>query len=346
MVSLSILSVGSALDFLYDPGSTAAPITFDPAPKSQFLLNTHTLSEIHQILVDAADRGFTTAGPVLLAWSFILKALYGRVYANTAAQNDENELRRFDRPSSIDTDVTLAPDPYENLVRTIMQGLNDQNPIEYLIQTAINHCHALETLNGFGLRLGNTPEAFFSNRTGAMMRIVILDLMKSSSISGIDYQAEVMEPLLSSLFGGRNYWYLVDSKELNKAFDPITAFLEDQELLAAFLENAMSRYPYESLPFLRIIHVISACWSCLSDPKSAITILEAIQTFTYQLPDGFIDYETTQEEDNNNNVLLKRAVNLFEPRTRSIRPGRSSALTLVDRDFCGKAPNPRMSHVS
>lgn len=344
MVSLCILNVGSALDFLYDydPRTSGALISSDSSTKSGFLLNTNTLSAIHKILVDAADKRCVAAGPVLLAWSLILKTLHQRVDANTAAQIDERESSSFDCDSSIATDATLASDPYESMVKAIMDPTETpnentiKNPIEYLILTAIDDCRALESLNGFALRLGNTSEAFFSRRTGGMMRVLILDLMKCSRISGFEYQAEVMEPLLSSLSGGQNYWDLVNSKELNCAFDPVATFLEDPELLATFLEPARSRYPYESLPFLRIIHAISTCSSCLSKSKSALTILEAIQTFTYQLPDGFVDYETTQEEDNNNNVLLKTAVNLFAPRPRSMPSSRSSALTLVDKDFCGK----------
>ncbi|TVY27193.1 Nucleoporin [Lachnellula hyalina] len=339
MVSVCILSVGSALDFLYeyDPRTSEALILSDSSTKSQYLLNTDTLSAIHQILVDTSgnDKPLVTAGPVLLAWSFILKALHGRVDAYTAAQIDEHDSRRFDRQSSTDTDGTLASDPYESMVKNIMEPIGAENPIEHLVRMAIDYCRALESLNGFALRLGNTSEAFFSSRTGGMMRIVILDLMKCSRISGLEYRAEVMEPLLSSLSGGQNYWDFVNTKELNGAFDPVAIFLEDQEMLETFLDHAIARYPYESLPFLRIIHAISTSSSSLSKPKSALTILEAIHTFTYQLPDGFVDYETTQEEDNNNNVLLKRAVNLFAPRPRSMPAGHSSALTLVDKDFCG-----------
>jgi len=277
LVSLAILSVGSALDFLEDPQSSAAPITSDPSVKSQFLLNTHTLSQINEILVNAADAEYIAAGPVILAWSSILKALNIRVTANRSAHADELELERFHRRASNDTDVTLAQDPYDDMIQTIMQSLDDQNPIDFLALTAINRCKTLETLSGLASHLGNTPEAFFCTRTGAMMRIVILDLIKSlSTIGGLEYGAEIVEPLISSLFGGQSYWDLADAKQLGKAFDPIATFLGDDELVAAFLDQAMSRYPYESLPFLRILHAISACSSCLSEPnsKSAITILE------------------------------------------------------------------------
>lgn len=321
MVSLSLLSVSSALDFLYDPRSSGAPISDKAPTKSQFIFNTTTILEVNQILLNAADIGYVAAGPILLAWSFILKALSGHVEAHTAAQSD----------------------PYENTVATIMQSLDDRNPIEYFNQTAISHCHALDTLNEYALRLGNTPDALFPHRTGAMMRIIILDLLKCSSVSGMGYQAEVMEPLLSSLLGGQTYWDIVDSSQLNIAFDPIAIFLDDNELLDAFLRNSKSRYPYESLPFLRLIHALSTCSISLRDPPTAITILEAIETFTYQLPDGFVDYETTKELENNNSVKLKRPVNLFEPRLKSA--GRSSALMLVDKDFSSKT-NSQLLHES
>lgn len=244
MVSLSIFSVGSALDFVEDP--SGATITADPADtKSQFLLNTHTLAEINQILLNAADVGYSSAGPVLLAWSTILKALNIRVEGNKAAHAEEIELERFNRRPSNDTNVTLSSDPYEDVINMIMGSVDDQNPLDFMAQTAINHCQTLEILNGFTLRLGNTADALFSHRTGAMMRIVILDFIKSLRALGLDYGAEIVEPFLSSLLGGQNYWDIADSTPLNAVFDPIAAFLDDDVLIAAFLEQAMSRYPYE-----------------------------------------------------------------------------------------------------
>ncbi|TVY82887.1 Nucleoporin [Lachnellula suecica] len=166
-----------------------------------------------------------------------------------------------------------------------MQSLDDQNPIDFLAQAAINHCHTLETLSGFALRFGSTPDALFSSRTGAAMRIVILDLIKNLSSLGLQYGAEIVEPLLSALFGGQNYWDFADSKNEQGS-------------------------------------------------KTAISILDAMQFFTYQLPDDFVDYELTQEMDNNNNIVLTRPINLFESRAKSL-PSRagSLAMTLIDGDF-------------
>jgi nuclear pore complex protein Nup188 len=336
-VSLSLLSLGGTLGYLQDPNSTAT-VSLNGKPEAPFILNTKTLEALHDIMMHAADEGFVTAGPSMLAWVTILKVLNTRISSRTAQIEDHDNSGRFDPRISADSETAIPHDPYQDMMETIMDSLDEDDPIDFLARRAVNQSHVLETLNGLALRLGSTAEAFFADETGLIVRSVILDLIGSSN-DGLGYIPEVVEALLSTLLGGQSYWDFVDSKQQIKAFDPIASFIDNDDWINAFFQTAVSRYPFEPQPFLRMIHAVASCSSTYAghDPKSAMGWLDGIPFFTYQLPEDFIDYETTQEEDNNNNVRLKTPVHLFEPRSHGFYQranSRSQALTLVDKDFC------------
>ncbi|RDL41232.1 Uncharacterized protein BP5553_01211 [Venustampulla echinocandica] len=338
LVSLSVFGVGSTLDYLKDYNSGAV-VSSDVSADAPFILNTQTILEIHQIMMNAADGGFVTAGPPLLAWVTILKTMKQRVWDHKTLQLEDGEpLSRYERGTSDGTDATLTSDQYEGVMEDIMDSSDEEDPIDFMARSSVNQNHVLETLTGLAMRLGNTSDAFFSNTTAAMMRVIILDLIATSN-SGLGYIPEVVEALLSTLFGGQNYWDLVDLNPQSIISDPVAIFLGNEELVAAFLRNAMSRYPLESLPFLRMIRAVASCPSSYSEhgAKSALSFLDSIPFFTYRLPNDFADYETAQEEDNNNTVRLKVPVHLFDTRSKAIHqgaPSESLALTLADKDFC------------
>jgi nuclear pore complex protein Nup188 len=338
VISLSILGVGSCLEYLNDPGADVVVSSGDPSG-DPYILNTRTITEIHTILMDAAASASPTSGPAVLAWVSILQVMRSRISDNETARQRlmdgfDDEYNRFDRRSSSDTELTLAHDVYQVVIDDIMDS-TQEDPIEYLGLSAVNESHVFETLSGLSLRLGDTSTAYFSNVVGARMRIIILDLLRSSTTIG--YIPEIVEAAISTLTGGQNYWDLADSRQLSKEDDPLATFLEDEELVNAFLQAARLRYPYESLPFLKMVRAVAACSTCFGEDgsKTAVRFLETVPTFTYQLRDGFVSYETTQEEDNNNNIRLTAPVQLFERRSK--RRGfqdRSSALARPDTDFC------------
>lgn len=320
MISLAVLSVGSTLQYLNDPNQNEVIIA-NGDPSGPYILNTATLSEIHQIMMDAADMGFTTAGPPILAWVSILKVI----------SNED--------PDQGDGDVSATPNPYTDLTQIVKNSIEGDDALDYLARRSVNETRVLETLSGLSLRLGNTSDAFFSTEVGGIMRILILDLIGSSN-SGLGYIPEVIEALLSALLGGQNYWDGVDSKQSIAAFDPITTFITN-DVLITFFQTALSRYPCEPLPFLRLIHAVASCEPTYygENYKSAVEWLHEIPFFTYCLPENFIDYETALEEDNSNTVLLKAPVHLFQGRSKTYHQrvqSNSMALTLADPDFCIK----------
>jgi nuclear pore complex protein Nup188 len=330
MISLAMLPIG-ILGWVGDR-QNEDEVSPNAAADKPFILNTQTVAEIHTILLNAADASLTTAGPAILAWSIVLRTLNFRVL-NSKTPQLEAESSRFDRRSSTDTDITLVPDRYDDVMEQIKASL-DEDVIDFLARSAVNICRVFETLTALSSRFGTTSNAFFSIATGARMRMVILNLIKNSTAVG--YIPEIVEATVSTLTGGQNYWDILDSKPLLKQDNPIRMFLRDEDLLNALLKSAQWRYPFESLPFLRMIRAVASYSSHQGREMSptAISFLDALPMFTYQLPPDFVDYETMQEEDNNNNIRLLRPIQLFEQRSRGMgNQGRSMALMVIDPDF-------------
>ena len=244
MTSLSLLSLGNSLAYFQDSSSTAK-VSPNIDPGQPFILNTDTLEKLHEIMICAADEGFVTAGPPILAWVAILKALNVRI-SNRAAQIDDHD--RFDPRASADPESVIPPDPYQIMIETIMDTDSEDDPIDSLARRAVNGSRVLETLNALSLRLGSNSEALFADETGSIMRSVILDLVGSSN-DGLGYIPEVVEALLSTLLGGQNYWDFVDSKQQCTAFDPIASFIANDGWIDAFFKTAVSRYPFEPPAF-------------------------------------------------------------------------------------------------
>ncbi|SZF04562.1 unnamed protein product [Blumeria hordei] len=280
----------------------------DSPPEYPLTWSPKSISRLHSVILQAADLGLVIAGPTILAWSMLLKSIVARVENEKTARVIEDNYNQH-----LDHETTA----YENLVEEIQATVED-DVIDYLARRAVNVCHVFETVSTISLRLSNTPDAFFADSLGNQMRNSFLNLIRNCF--GVGYIPEIIEAIISILSGGRRYWDLVSVKATRQLNDPVVGFNNDNLLIEAFLKISQSRYPYESLPFLKIVRALASIPLCygLDDPDSVLRFLDTVPVFTYTLPAEFTDYETTQEEENNNSVKLTRAVHLFEPRNKNL----------------------------
>jgi nuclear pore complex protein Nup188 len=327
------LNLPYSLDHVADPAYTQ-DVSSETSLDEAFILNTRTFAEVQEIFLQAADTGFETAGPALLAWGLLLRELNIRVETKKAARQIDAES--FNPRSSSDTDIATVPDPYEQTLEEMKSAL-DEDPIDFLARRAVNTCRVFQTVTSLSLRLGNTSAGLLSNSVTTKMRMYLLDLVKNSTIVG--YIPEIIEATLATLTGAETYWDILDSKPVELDDDPVTMFLDDPALVNALLVSARFRYPWEALPFLQMIRALASCSSCYgSEPAtSALGFLESISMFTYTLPADFDGYETVQEEENANNIRLTQPVMLFEPRLKGFRnfgaQNRMLAVVRVDEEF-------------
>ena len=286
------------------------------------------------MLLDMSENLPVYASPMVLAWSVILQSIRLRVDDQRLAQEGYNEeFQSSDRGPADENQALLKADPYEGTISEINRVPID-DPIQHLALVAVDGSHVFETLSQLALQLGDVSGAHFSKTIGEKARIVMLDLIRGSSAVG--YIPEVLLATLSALTGGQSYWDLTDAQEVRKEDDPLSMFLDSEELVSHLLISARARYPFEPLPFLKLSRALAACTSCYSaeGSKSIIDFLDRIPSFTQILPDDFSAYETTHEEENNNSIRLTKPVQLFESRLRSLRGfGDQSALMKIDPEL-------------
>lgn len=313
-----------------------------------YVHNAQTMIDVTNILIQAADNRLHTASPAILAWSIILQTMTDRMLALETA-----EYAPDDRASSVDTNHTLGSDPYKEALEQI-NDIVEEDVIDYLARSAIDSCQVFDVLSSLASRLGNTTNAVFSNFVGAEMRGCILNLIRYSTRVG--YNAEIVGASVAALTSGQDYWDIHNSDHIFECVDPVAKFWKDETLKGVLLQNAVWRFPFESMPFLELLRALAYRSSTpkeepkgnnpktetvpeidaeIYNPKAITEILDVMPFFTYALPPNFVDYETTQEEENTNSIRLTKGIHLFVPRSYTLRSlsSQSSSLVTQNTDF-------------
>jgi len=334
-----MLGVSSCVERLTD----GSPIILENRPEVPYILNSEAIGEIHEIIVNTTtvEPPYNiAAGPSILAWALILNEIISRVDSRKEAQHHRDDGRDpHPQAGALDD---LPNDVYDAIVGAIKFGMDDV--VASLGRSAVDLCRVFETLATISQLLGDTPAACFMTELGTDMRLVILDLIRSSSVY-TGYITETLSATLSTLTGGQTYWDLVDAQNLEDENGTIGLFLRDDTLLQTFWKQALDRYPFESLPFLRLNRALAAlCYYNEDDTLvSIVEKVESLPTFTYTLPVNFRDYVLVRENDNSNDICLTEDLYLFEPRwrdqdTRLIRgrvhQDQALALSIRETDLC------------
>ena len=343
VISLSLIDCQRSLESFFDP-EIAQIDQVEPGPAS-YIFDLQTISDLHKILVDAASGLSPVASPAVLAWSIILKAMRETSMARKEARELRQSVRAeeaFEDDASFDEDTgsasrTGCPRPgrrfsvgsessaeagiYDEFLESIRDITSDEDPIQYLAYSAIDGSHVFDVLTSLAVFFGTVP---YADTLGSRIRLGILTLARCS-IEVMDYTPEIINTTLAALTGNHTFWDFAESRPAIAAEDPLVMFLGDEYFGQKLLDNAMARYPYEPMPFLKIIHAIATCQTLHDEGiPMALRPLERMPSFTFQLPQDFREYETIQEEDNANTIQLTRDVPLFQPR-KSMRLASSSS---------------------
>jgi nuclear pore complex protein Nup188 len=313
------------LSHILEPSDLALPgaESEDDAP---YISSTESISQIQTFMTDAAVNTVATAGPAVFAWGIILSTIreisLSRKEAREIRQS-QRAVEGFDaenesgsgRRASVGSEASLDAGIYEEVLENVMDTDLPDDPIQYLARSAVDNCNVFALLTNLSEHIGLTSRTSRLPVLGAKMRTTILDLVRNS-LAYVDYIPEAVSAALAALTGGQRYWDILDQPHLSPAEDPLAIFISDDLLTNKLLHTAMSRYPYERLPFLKMIRALAACSNLYEEDgvPVAAKILESMSSFTYTLPTDFRDYETMQEEDNTNSIRLTCAVSLFEPR--------------------------------
>lgn len=342
MVSLSMLDCHTMITRIQREDS-ASKETSEIA--GTFVGDVQTIATLHDILWNAGTSLSPIASPAVLAWSLILFQMDAWVkerrelQARAIEDSDENSRPNSSAGPGVEVGV------FFEAIDKIMSGQQKESPIEHLVHCSMEGAGVFNVLSELATVFGSRPASDLRSVLDARIRIIILDVI-GASIPLIDYHPVAVSATLAALNGNATTWDTNGSSTQSFREDPVAYFLQNDNLTNTFLVNAANRFPYESLPFLKLITAISSCEHWQEDGTPiAMRWLESLSTFTFALPSNFKEYQTIQEEENLNNIELTDDIVLFRPRANlGIMYGRnggfSTSAQQISDDFTIPAGTP------
>ena len=340
LVSLAILKLPIGLELLpqIPAASTAAPESNDDA---LYLLNSSAINEIHDIFIAAAEACPITASPAVLAWSIILQSL--REYALLA--KEKREIRQADRASdrigttessdnegaerssdrrrlSTGSDTSQQLSFLEELLERVMLNAPEDDPIAFLARRAVDSNKVFNIITALAVDYCTPFGSEHSGQSGLRMRRVLLDLMRAV-LGLIQYQPALLIASLAVLTGFERYWDTLERPIEFSTAEPASYFLEDHILMQNLFRTALSRFPYETLPFLKLCRSLAICNAKDDAGMPAIwSLIDDLDEITIQLPANFVAYKTIREDEEANYVELIDSLSFIGPDLVISRPSK------------------------
>lgn len=318
---------------------------------TSFIFDSSAVNEINTLLFGAARDYLLVASPTIFAWSMILQAVREVVnmprparksHQTTAEDFLEDSQEPFEGPSNASRQRSTSSDRDSSVLEKMLQSLpkisSDKDPIRQLAEIAGNDCEVFNVVLELATNFCKLASFESPGKVGAKMRIVLLELVRYS-LEWVQYLPEVILAAEGLLTGGDNFYSIIERARLPPDLNAAAEFLRDHELLVPRLLNvAYARFPFETIPFLKLVKALSAGRDCDDDGiLHATTVLELMGSITVMLPNNFKGYDTFREDQNDNQVLLTSDLRLFsERRTNTIFSGTGSrnqlALTVSSND--------------
>ena len=325
VVSLSILKLPLVVGRISVPDQAGSQSSLH----SPYITDLTNMADIHQFFLNMAEARSKTASLAVLAWSIILQTLRETVLSRKEARELRQSMKAINgfeeeatetevdssatdtggsmsrRRQSGDSDISLQPTVYDDVLQTVSSNRLKEDSIRFLARSAVRDSQVFDIITNL---VSSYDASFGSDETAGPcneVRFLLLELIQSS-IQAVEYLPEVVIATLAVL----------TIPKAPQSLDPATMFLNDAVLMGNMFKSAISRFPYETVPFLRLVRALSTSREVDSEGTlKATTILEEMKTFTQALPTGFGDYTTTYEDRNENLVRLKRTLDIFQKRT-------------------------------
>lgn len=326
LISLALLKVPWALDMIsqISGGALSAANAQADAP---FLLDPEVITEITDILTAAASEAIATASLAIFAWGIILQTI--RDYA--AISRESRELRQFNRTvdrygmadgfdadrstfrrtspiqrrSSASSESSQQLSFLEDITDRIMTiATEDHDPIRYLANCVIHQSQVFNVLTALAVGYCNSFGSDNHGKAGLRIRRMLLELV-SAALDSIEYEPTLVITSLAILTGNERYWDILNrSQDINKS-EPASAFLLDDGLMQKLLQVSLNRFPFETLPFLKLCRALAI--SNAEDQDGALIILSILRqrdSLTCPVPTDFTAYEIIGEEDDASYIQL------------------------------------------
>lgn len=325
-----------------------------------YLLNIAVMDKVNNILIEAAAACSTISSPAVLAWSFILQTIreYSLVHRESRqvghsilpserwesmddldSATHENRWSwkgsSFSRRATASSESPIQSSFLEELFDKVMATKLAEDPISYLARSALDGSHVLDVVIALAIDFCSVFASDHRGKPGLVVRGMLLVLIRAV-LDWIDYQPALVNAVLAALTGNLRYWDILDRSPGLKGAEPATVFLRDDVLMPKLYEMSLARFPYESLPFLRIAKALALSDSYSDEGLPEIcTLIHNVNSLTVVMPPGFSAYEIIQEDEESNYIRLTSNLTLFDDGVRDL-PLHDTGLT----------PNSRVSATS
>ena len=277
LVSLAALKLPEVLSAI--PSWAALVNTPNENNNAQpYIRNLSCVEQITSCLWEAVAAPTLPAGPAMLAWSIILTAIAETAsssqelrdtrqsqlaidryeYAQRAESEGTSEAaaaRAPTRRSSMSSDSsqqTFFEDVVDK-VRDVTQG--ESSTLE-LAQTSVDGLKVFNTIEDLSVLFSTGISSDLGGQFGLSARSALLVLLKGS-LDFVEYQEVTVDCCLTILTGGQSLWDRFDRSRGLSALEPSLAFLDDESgLMSRLWSMALHRFPFESLPLLRLCQAL------------------------------------------------------------------------------------------
>jgi nuclear pore complex protein Nup188 len=312
-ISLLLLNATRAIAFL------AHEIDLE-ADEDPYFTSPDILELIHNTIIAVANSESESASPVIFMWTLVLHRMY-LSYNERAEKRDALQFNKsveaFEagsiqhaggRRNSAGSIVSLEALPLDLFLQS--SGLNtDMQIVEQLAMSVTVQGRVYDVVSAMAMSAGQHPEGSFAILLSNRIRAVLLDFLKAG-YPIVGYQADPVMSLISALSAGQQYWDVTTSK-LGAKEDLLALTLSDDTLIEFYFEQALSRYPYEFLPFISLCKSLGSLVNLQDRSDLILSLLKKTPTLTFTLPDSFQDYELALEEENTNTFCIIKDLPLF-----------------------------------
>ena len=360
MVSLAMLKAPLALETLKAVSSSTAAA--DPSDSAPYILNEATIDQVNDILIKAASVSSCNASPAFFAWSIIMlnvreyaeefKEIRDHAQAQHALESfgaaqassdcgSENPTTQthhsLHRHSSFGSDSSQQSTYLEGVLDIIKRAPTDSDPILFLARIAVDQTHVFDVIASLAINFCTPFGSEHFGKQGLKMRMVLLNLIRAALL-WVDYQPEVIQATLAVLSGSETYWDALERPPACNDAEPAATFLIDPDLVERVFNLALSRFPYESLPFLKLCGALAPCRAMLAEDTILLTSrLSNMRSFTCILPESPGMYRLNDDRDSVF-IELIRTLDMFtsqqnETQQKSIMPFPSDSLVRASAVF-------------
>ncbi|KAJ5167020.1 uncharacterized protein N7482_005801 [Penicillium canariense] len=328
LTTLAFLKLPLAFDSIFNKKQ---PQTI-PAGKPAYFLSKDTISKTNEILVGASLQ-LSTVHPAGFSWGLLLNTMSEVALSDKETQEIEQFHTALDSFQSNTHNAgpsqTSEPSLYEVLLDTARtpQFGAVENAIAEMTSDIVKES-ALNQIVTLSMKVGSIS-AVDDDLTARWVRLELLDLIKVATYF-LDYSPEIMESVLAILMGTSDGLSWLSASSLGHTNDPKTAFIENDLLMDRIFRIARSRFPYETVPFLKLCRALVSGHSVdVEGQPRVLQELESMSTFTQIVPPGFSGYATIREDENANFVSLIRSLPMLESSSHRHLPENETSSALV-----------------